>query len=94
MKKVEYLILHGVFTTLQSVSNNVVVVPNQSISKAIITNYSMPLQDITVSVAIGVSYDSDLDKVEAVCIRTAKEILSKLDPEVKAEPVVRFNLFC
>ena len=79
------------FTTLQSVSNNVVVVPNQSISKAIITNYSMPLQDITVSVAIGVSYDSDLDKVEAVCIRTAKEILSKLDPEVKAEPVVRFN---
>lgn len=81
------------FTTLQSVSNNVVVVPNQSISKAIITNYSMPLQDITVSVAIGVSYDSDLDKVEAVCIRTAKEILSKLDPEVKAEPVVRFNLF-
>ena len=31
------------FTTLQSVSNNVVVVPNQSISKAIITNYSMPL---------------------------------------------------
>ena len=36
---------------------------------------------------------SDLDKVEAVCIRTAKEILSKLDPEVKAEPVVRFNLF-
>ena len=47
------------FTTLQSVSNNVVVVPNQSISKAIITNY----------------------------------ILSKLDPEVKAEPVVRFNLF-
>ena len=89
------------FTTLQSVSNNVVVVPNQSISKAIITNYSMPLQDITVSVAIGVSYDSDLDKVEAVCIRTAKEILSKgrwKPPETavqiyKAEPVVRFNLF-
>ena len=85
------------FTTLQSVSNNVVVVPNQSISKAIITNYSMPLQDITVSVAIGVSYDSDLDKVEAVCIRTAKEILSKLDPEVKAEPekaTTRLKRYC
>ena len=81
------------FTTLQSVSNNVVVVPNQSIAKAIIINYSMPRQDITVSVGIGVSYDSDLEKVEAVSIRTAKEVLARLDPEVTAEPVVRFNLF-
>lgn len=81
------------FTTLQSVSNNVVVVPNQSISKAIITNYSMPRQDITVSIAIGVSYDSDLEQVEAICIETAKEVLSRLDPEVDVEPVVRFNLF-
>lgn len=81
------------FTTLQSVSNNVVVVPNQSISKAIITNYSMPRQDITVSVAIGVSYDSDLEQVEAVCIKTAKQVLAKLDPKVEVEPVVRFNLF-
>lgn len=81
------------FTTLQSVSNNVVVVPNQNISKAIITNYSMPRQDITVSIAIGVSYDSDLEKVEAVCIKVGKEILAKIDPSVTVEPVVRYNLF-
>ena len=81
------------FTTLQSVSNNVVVVPNQNISKAIITNYSMPRQDITVSIAIGVSYDSDLEKVEAVCIKVGKEILARLDPEVKVDPVVRYNMF-
>lgn len=80
------------FTTLQSVSNNVVVVPNQNIAKAIITNYSMPKQDITVSIAIGVSYDSDLEKVEAVCIRVGKAVLSKIDPAVKAAPVVRYNL--
>ena len=81
------------FTKLQSVNNNVVVVPNQNISKAIITNYSMPRQDITVSIAIGVSYDSDLDRVEAVCVKTAKEILSQYDPSVTAEPVVRYNQF-
>ena len=81
------------FTTLQSVSNNVVVVPNQNISKAMITNYSMPRQDITVSIAIGVSYDSDLEKVEAVCIMVGKEILAKIDPSVTVEPVVRYNLF-
>ena len=80
------------FTTLQSVSNNVVVVPNQNIAKAIITNYSMPKQDITVSIAIGVSYDSDLEKVETVCIRVGKAVLSKIDPAVKVAPVVRYNL--
>ncbi len=81
------------FTTLQSVSNNVVVVPNQNISKAIITNYSMPKQDITVKIEIGVSYDSDLDKVEAVCVKVGKDILAKFDPTVETEPVVRFSLF-
>ncbi len=81
------------FTTLQSVNNNVVVVPNQNISKAIITNYSMPRQDITVSVEIGVSYDSDLDKVERVCIDVGKRVLEKFDPEIKITPAVRFNLF-
>lgn len=81
------------FTKLQSVNNNVVVVPNQNIAKAIITNYSMPRQDITVSVEIGVSYDSDLEKVEEVCVNTAKAILAKYDPESAAEPVVRYNRF-
>lgn len=81
------------FTKLQSVNNNVVVVPNQNISKAIITNYSMPRQDITISVAIGVSYDSDLERVEAVCIETAKGILAKYDPTVMTDPVVRYNQF-
>lgn len=81
------------FTKLQSVNNNVVVVPNQNISKAIITNYSMPRQDITISVAIGVSYDSDLERVEAVCIETAKAILAKYDPTVMTDPVVRYNQF-
>ena len=81
------------FTTLQSVSNNVVVVPNQNISKAIITNYSMPKQDVTVNVAIGVSYDSDLEKVEAICIRVGKKVLAQFDSAVKIAPVVRYNTF-
>lgn len=81
------------FTTIQSVNNNVVVIPNQNISKAIITNYSMPKQDITVGVEIGVSYDSDLEKVEEVCIRVGKQVLEKYDPDVQVEPVVRYNMF-
>ena len=80
------------FTKLQSVSNNVVVVPNKTISNAIIVNYNMPKQDITVSVAIGVSYDSDLEKVERVCVKVAKDILDKYDPDIDTEPIVRYNL--
>ena len=48
---------------------------------------------VTVSVAIGVSYDSDLEKVEAICIRVGKKVLTQFDSAVKIAPVVRYNTF-
>lgn len=79
------------FTTVQSVTNNVIVIPNQKIASAILTNYSMTHQEIAVSIPVGVSYDSDLEHVERVTLEVARAVLQEVEQTVTAEPVVRFH---
>ena len=81
------------FTTIQAVSNNVIVVPNQKIASAILTNYNMPQQEISISIPVGVSYDSDLEHVERVTLEVANEVMTKLEHSVSTAPVVRFHTF-
>lgn len=93
------------FTTIMPASEgSVVVIPNKTIAGSITTNYSMPRDDIVISVPIGVSYDSDLDKVERVTVETARGIMERIDgykPIIDDKgidrnplaPVVRFHTF-
>ncbi len=81
------------FTTIQSTTNNDIVVPNQKIASAILTNYNMPQKEIAVSVPVGVSYDSDLDQVEAVTLDVAREVMDQIDPGNAFTPAVRFHTF-
>ena len=82
------------FTTIIPVgASNTIVVPNKTIASANITNYSLPTQQINITVPIGVSYDSDLEKVERITIEVAKEVLARVDETAEANPVVRFTNF-
>ncbi len=81
------------FTTILSGSGNVIVVPNQKIASAILTNYSMPAQELTISIPVGVSYDSDLDKVERVTLEVAKEVMQRIETKLNSDPAVRFHTF-
>ena len=82
------------FTTIVPVGEgNMVVIPNQKIASATITNYSMPHRDILISVPVGVAYDSDLEQVEQVTVQVADEVLEEVDHAVKQEPFVRFTAF-
>lgn len=51
-------------THLRTLQNNLVVIPNATLSKAIITNYSLPTPSVASSVRIDVGLDADIDKVE------------------------------
>jgi small-conductance mechanosensitive channel len=51
-------------TQLRTLANNMVVIPNATLSKAIITNYSLPSPNVAASVRIDVGLDEDLDRVE------------------------------
>ena len=81
------------FTTIIATSGNAVVVPNQKISSAIITNYCMPEPDMTIKVLCGVAYDSDLDFVEQVTLEVAWDITQKIDNTITKKPGVYFHTF-
>lgn len=81
------------FTSIQSIRNNVIVIPNKNISSTIITNYNMPHPEITISIPVGVSYDSDLEVVEAVTLDVARKVMRQYEDDIEFEPTVRFYSF-
>lgn len=81
-------------TTIQMLSNNIIVIPNHKIATAIVTNYNLPNKEIAVLVEIGISYDSDLDKVERVTIEAARDVIESVEGGVKGfEPFIRYHTF-
>ena len=81
-------------TMIRMLPNNMVLVPNQKLGQAIITNYYLPSRDLAVLVEVGVSYDSDLERVERVTCEVAKEIMQTVTGGVPDfDPVVRYHTF-
>ncbi|RCJ28303.1 mechanosensitive ion channel protein MscS [Nostoc sp. ATCC 43529] len=81
-------------TTIKEISNNVVIVPNSKLASAIFTNYHLPAKEITLTMNVGVSYDSDLEQVEKVTVEVAKEVMQEIAPKLIAnEPYIRFHTF-
>jgi len=81
-------------TTIKEFSNNVIIVPNSKLASAIFTNYHLPAKEITLTMNVGVSYDSYLDQVERVTVEVAKEVMQEIAPELKEhEPYIRFHTF-
>ena len=81
-------------TRLTTREKNVVVIPNSKLSQSVITNYNQIQTKFKVEVPIGVSYKSDLDKVEKVTVKVAKDLILRLEPTVKNfEPYIRYETF-
>ena len=59
-------------TRLRTITNNTVVLPNERLSKAVVTNYSLPDPEVAVDVRVTVAYDSDLDRVERLLAEAAR----------------------
>ena len=62
-------------TRLRTWSNTLVVVPNARFAETIITNYYEPTPPVNVYLTCGVSYDSDLGRVEAVSMDVMNSVL-------------------
>jgi small-conductance mechanosensitive channel len=81
-------------TRLQLLQNNVVIVPNNRLAQAIVTNYDQPQQEMSVVMQVGVDYASDLEHVERVTKEVAGEVLRGVEGGVATfEPLVRFHTF-
>lgn len=81
-------------TTIKELYNNVIVVPNSKLASAIFTNYHLPVKEITLTINVGVDYESDLEEVEKVTLEVAKEVMKEVSPQLmKNEPFMRFHTF-
>ena len=78
-------------TSLRSLQNNVIIVPNAKLAKATITNYDLMDQAMSVSIVVSVSYDCDPEIVEKILLDIAR-VASGQVPGLLVEPhpVVRF----
>ena len=70
-------------TRLRTWSNTLVVVPNARFAETIITNYYEPDPPVNVYLTCGVSYDSDLARVEAVSMDVMNGVLDESPHGVK-----------
>ena len=81
-------------TRITTMGSNYIVVPNNTLANAIIKNYNSPEEKVSVIIPLGVSYNSDLEKVEKITIQTAKKVIKKVEGAVPDfEPLVRYTEF-
>jgi len=79
-------------TTIKAMANHLIIVPNSRVASSIVVDFDQPDKETPVIIGFGVSYDSDLDKVERVTIEVAKSVLREIDGGVpEFEPLVRFT---
>ncbi|MFA5351031.1 MAG: mechanosensitive ion channel family protein [Candidatus Omnitrophota bacterium] len=81
-------------TKIKMLANNLVLVPNDKLNKAIVTNYFLPDKEMSVLIDLGVHYKSDLEKVERVTSEVAKSVMTEVNGGVAYfEPFIRYHTF-
>jgi small-conductance mechanosensitive channel len=82
------------YTTIRQLPNNLTIVPNAKLASAVITNFYLPHLELAVLVPVGVSYDSDLGRVESVTIAVGKEVMTDVQGGVpEFDPFIRYDTF-
>jgi len=80
-------------TKILTLGKDEVVVPNAKLAESIIKNESTPLDETGLLYEIGVSYDSDIDKVIDTLKKVAKTVENKNELMVKDSFFVRLDKY-
>ena len=70
-------------TRIRDWHNNLVVVPNSKFAETIITNFQQPTKAVNVYFECGTSYDSDLYRVEEICLEVMDTIVDSHPMAIK-----------
>jgi small-conductance mechanosensitive channel len=70
--------IHWRITTLRTLQNNLVLIPNSKLSEAVVYNYSQPAKPLSVGIAYGVGYDTDIDRLDALVLETARAAIGAI----------------
>ncbi|MGH9407354.1 MAG: mechanosensitive ion channel family protein [Terriglobia bacterium] len=60
-------------TSVRTLNNNIVYIPNSSLAKAMITNYSKPEERMSVGIPVSVAYATDPYRVEKLLVEIARD---------------------
>jgi len=78
-------------TTIKTLANNKVLVPNSKLAQAIVTNYHLPDPRMSLQLQFGVSYGSDPDNVERILTEEALKCADEVEGMLQdPPPSVRF----
>jgi small-conductance mechanosensitive channel len=81
-------------TIIRQLPNNLLVVPNATVASSIVTNFHLPEHELSVTVPVGVSYESDLEHVEQITIDVGREVMQEVEGAVPGhEPTIRYTDF-
>jgi small-conductance mechanosensitive channel len=78
-------------TTLRSLGNNMILVPNAKLAQAIVTNFHLPEKRMGTGLQIPVSLDSDPDQVERVLLDVARHGAAEI-PGMVRDPAPSVSL--
>ncbi|NLD91805.1 MAG: mechanosensitive ion channel family protein [Fibrobacter sp.] len=78
-------------TIIRTVQGNLIIIPNNKLSSAIISNFSRPNREYTFSLEFNISYTSDLSSVEKIAFDAAKKVITENPGAVTSfDPIIRF----
>lgn len=81
-------------TLIHQIRGSQIIMPNSQMTQAEIINFDRPNTEFLLEVNVGVSYDSDLDRVEAVTIEVADDVLRRVHGGVLLAPsYTRYKTF-
>ncbi|MBN2538324.1 mechanosensitive ion channel [candidate division WOR-3 bacterium] len=72
-------------TTIRTIRNNIVIVPNDKLAQSIVTNYHLREERHRLDIPVGVSYSSDPEHVEAVLVDETRKAIGVV-PNLLDEP--------
>jgi small-conductance mechanosensitive channel len=79
-------------TTLRTLSNNLVFIPNAKLSAAVLTNYSLPDKGVDLRVQVCMNTTTDHFAVEKEALAIAREITKEAQGDIPGfEPYVHYN---
>ena len=82
------------YTIIKDIYNNIIVLPNGNIIDASFQNFTLEESWMLLPIKIGVSYDSDLEKVEQVTLEIAQQVLNTMETKfTDYEPFLRYENF-
>ncbi len=81
-------------TTIRQLDNATIIVPNTTLTNALLIDYAPAEHELGMSIPIGFHYHSNLQKVEQVTLEVASAVMHEVQGTVKGfKPFLRFSEF-